>query len=422
MPRAYYKPFTAYEEAFGFHATRRNAYIMCSVLFGGLLLKCMLLVKYSSVVNPNRTSPLEDDPRYQELMERRLVLTEDLSTQDTRPRDICTAAFEGDTARVEQLVTAAGVYSGRWHSPFVVDTSAAARDALAHWEGVGNDEDDEGYGGAEEDIEEVLGEEEMAKLKAHPVLRGIVKAYSLDEQALGGAAEDGEGADSVAEHIQQHGLLRMSTTPPVDMTLYGILFSCREVPTAAVGAAVSEESSVPLQVRWQPSKRSRYAGTPLHWAVLARAHDTVRFLVEHGADCSAGLKAVTNDGAAPDAQLAMCDQKVLGSLTPARMAADNESHSTLEVLERAVAAQEARRADEEAFFIMLEKRLRRRREEYLRRFEEARAQRLREAEEARRAEAEEGEEAEESDLSGEDKNDSGSENIDTGEEDEEADG
>ncbi|CAC9442985.1 conserved hypothetical protein [Leishmania infantum JPCM5] len=384
----------------------------------------------------------------------------------TRPRDICTAAFEGDTARVEQLVTAAGVYSGRWHSPFVVDTSAAARDAIAHWEGVGNDEDDEGYGGAEEDIEEVLGEEEMAKLKAHPVLRGIVKAYSLDEQALGGAAEDGEGAgaymqdddaalldeeaeeaaevdrraqqgdillykrllahqlhrDSVAEHIQQHGLLRMSTTPPVDMTLYGILFSCREVPTAAVGAAVSEESSVPLQVRWQPSKRSRYAGTPLHWAVLARAHDTVRFLVEHGADCSAGLKAVTNDGAAPDAQLAMCDQKVLGSLTPARMAADNESHGTLEVLERAVAAQEARRADEEAFFIMLEKRLRRRREEYLRRFEEARAQRLREAEEARRAEAEEGEEAEESDLSGEDKNDSGSENIDTGEEDEEADG
>ncbi|AYU75930.1 hypothetical protein conserved [Leishmania donovani] len=88
MPRAYYKPFTAYEEAFGFHATRRNAYIMCSVLFGGLLLKCMLLVKYSSVVNPNRTSPLEDDPRYQELMERRLVLTEDLSTQESMKRAI----------------------------------------------------------------------------------------------------------------------------------------------------------------------------------------------------------------------------------------------------------------------------------------------------------------------------------------------
>lgn len=392
---------------------------------------------------------------------------------NTRPRDICTAAFEGDTARVEQLVTAAGVYSGRWHSPFAVDTSAAARDALAHWEGVGDNQDNEGYGGAEEDIEEMLSGEEMAKLMAHPALCGIVKAYSLDRQALGGAAEDSEaasgeeGADaytqddnaalldeeveeaaeedrqaqqgdillykrllahqlhrnSVAEHIQQHGLLRMSTTPPVDMTLYGILFSCREVPTAAGGAAVSEESSVPLQVRWQPSKRSRYAGTPLHWAVLAHAHDTVRFLVKHGADCTAGLKAVTNDGEAPDVQLARCDQRVLASLTPARMAADNESHGTLEVLERAVAAHEARRADEEAFFIMLEKRLQRRREEYLRRFEEARAHRLREAEEARRAEAEEAEGAEESNLSGEDDEDgSGSENMDAGEEDEEADG
>ncbi|CBZ23382.1 conserved hypothetical protein [Leishmania mexicana MHOM/GT/2001/U1103] len=389
---------------------------------------------------------------------------------NTRPRDICTAAYEGDTARVEQLVAAAGVYSGRWHSPFAVNTSATARDALAHWEGVGDDSERDG--GAEEDIEELLEEEEMAKLTAHPFLRGIVKAYGLDEQALSSAAEDGEGAsgdedagaytqeddaalldeeaeeaaeadrqaqqgdillykrllahqlhrNSVTEHIQRHGLLRMSPTPPVDMTLYGILFSCREVPTAAGGAAESE-SSVPLQVRWQPSKRSRYAGTPLHWAVLARAHDMVRFLVEHGADCTAGLKAVADDGAAPDAQLEMCDQKVLESLTPARIAADNESHGTLEVLERAVAAQEARRADEEAFFIMLEKRLQRRKEDYLHRFEEARAQRLREAEEARRAEAEEAEEAEESYASGEDGNGgSGSENMDAGEEDEKAGG
>ncbi|GET85758.1 hypothetical protein, conserved [Leishmania tarentolae] len=86
MPRAYYKPFTAYEEAFGFHATRRNAYIMCSLLFGGLLLKCMLLLKYSSVANQNWTTPLEDDPRYQELMERRLALAEDLSTQESMKR------------------------------------------------------------------------------------------------------------------------------------------------------------------------------------------------------------------------------------------------------------------------------------------------------------------------------------------------
>ncbi|CAM36858.1 conserved hypothetical protein [Leishmania braziliensis MHOM/BR/75/M2904] len=90
MPRAYYKPFTAYEEAFGFHATRRNAYIMCSVFFGGLLLKCMLLMKYSSIATPSWTSPLEDDPRYQEMMERRLALAEDLSTQESMKRAIRT--------------------------------------------------------------------------------------------------------------------------------------------------------------------------------------------------------------------------------------------------------------------------------------------------------------------------------------------
>ncbi|CAM36859.1 conserved hypothetical protein [Leishmania braziliensis MHOM/BR/75/M2904] len=306
-------------------------------------------------------------------------------------------------------------------------------------------------------MEDVLGGEEMAKLTAHPALHAIVKAYSLDEQANGGAAEDGEdaskegGADayyqdddaalldedaeeaaeadreaqqrdillykrllahqlhcgSIAQHIQQHGLLRMSTTPPVDMTMYGILFSCREVPPAS-GAAEHSESSVSLQVRWQPSKRSRYAGTPLHWAVLARAHDAVRFLVEHGADCTAGLKAVTNDGTAPDAQLMMYDQKVLATLTPARMAAANESHSTLEVLKRAVAAQAVTRADEEAFFVVLEERLRRRKEAYLRRLEEARMRRQHESEEeARRAEVEEAEveeaeEEEEGNVSGED--------------------
>ncbi|KAG5486292.1 hypothetical protein CUR178_07603 [Leishmania enriettii] len=375
------------------------------------------------------------------------------------PRDICTAAFEGDTARVQQLVTAAGVYSERWHSPFVVDTSAAARDALVSWEVVGNSEAGDNDG-IEEDMEEVLGEEEMAKLTAHPALRGILKSYSLDAQAdEGTTGDEGAGAygqdddamlfdeeaeeaaeedrqaqqrdiliykrllahqlhrDSIARHIQQHGLLHMSATPPVDMSLYGILFSCREVPAAATaGAAALSETAVPLQVRWQPSKRSRYAGTPLHWAVLAREHDMVRFLVEHGADCTAGLKAVTYDGAAPDAQLAMYDQKVLATLTPACMATANESHHTLEVLERAVAAQVATRADEEAFFILLEERLRRRKEAYLHRREEARMQRLHEAEEqARRAEAEEAEEATEGDMSGEE-DDDGSD----GEEDEEA--
>ncbi|KPI84141.1 hypothetical protein ABL78_6815 [Leptomonas seymouri] len=86
MPRAYYRPFTAYEEAVGFHAARRNAYCFCAFMFGGLLLKVALTMRYSTVVNPNKGIALEEDPRYQELMEKRVALMEDLSTQESMKR------------------------------------------------------------------------------------------------------------------------------------------------------------------------------------------------------------------------------------------------------------------------------------------------------------------------------------------------
>lgn len=86
MPRAYYRPFTAYEEAVGFHAARRNAYIFCALLFGGLIFKVVLMLNYSTVANPYQTNTLEDDPRYQELMEKRLALAQDLSTQESMKR------------------------------------------------------------------------------------------------------------------------------------------------------------------------------------------------------------------------------------------------------------------------------------------------------------------------------------------------
>lgn len=86
MPRAYYRPFTAYEEAVGFHAARRNAYLCCAFLFGGLVLKVVLTLRYGAVANPHQATVLEDDPRYQELMERRLSLAEDLSTQESMRR------------------------------------------------------------------------------------------------------------------------------------------------------------------------------------------------------------------------------------------------------------------------------------------------------------------------------------------------
>ncbi|KPA80778.1 hypothetical protein ABB37_04226 [Leptomonas pyrrhocoris] len=86
MPRAYYRPFTAYEEAVGFHAARRNAYILCAFFFGGLILKGVLTLNYSSVANPYKGAALEEDPRYQELLEKRLTLAESLSTQESMRR------------------------------------------------------------------------------------------------------------------------------------------------------------------------------------------------------------------------------------------------------------------------------------------------------------------------------------------------
>lgn len=86
MPRAYYKPFTAYEEAVGFHAARRNAYVLCAFFFGGLLLKCAFVFQYGSAAHAPVTAALDDDPRYQEMMERRLAMTESLATQESMQR------------------------------------------------------------------------------------------------------------------------------------------------------------------------------------------------------------------------------------------------------------------------------------------------------------------------------------------------
>lgn len=84
MPRAYYKPFTAYEEAVGFHATKRNAYFFCAVFFAGILFKGALMMNYSSVVqSPQMVRELEDNPSYQSMLDRRTELMETLSSQES---------------------------------------------------------------------------------------------------------------------------------------------------------------------------------------------------------------------------------------------------------------------------------------------------------------------------------------------------
>jgi hypothetical protein len=392
---------------------------------------------------------------------------------NTRPRDICTAAFHDDVERLRQLVVVAGVYTGRWQPPCRVDTSPAARASLEA--PLGWDDGMEGDGGvqrrtsatpaernpiisedAADEMTEVISEEEMAALMAHPDLQWVTQAYALestnvDDNAAAAAAVDennnalqgGEGDDaelldeaeeeaaeadrqaqqhdlliyrcllaeqrhreSVAQRLQQHGLLHTSVTPPVNMTTYGILFSCREKAVCAAfpGSLSSAPSlgkentlaahpsdttttTTSLQVRWQPSKRSRYAGTPLHWAVLARAHSTVKFLVEHGADETAGLRSTDdglpearaeeeeedNDGSSTAATAAAA--KVLAQLTPAAMAEANESLPTLRVLEAALAARTAEEENRRLFYVALKNRMERRKQRYVQRRQIAMARR-----------------------------------------------
>ncbi|CAD2222496.1 hypothetical protein AGDE_03257 [Angomonas deanei] len=90
MPRAYYKPFTVYEEVVGFHNAKRNAYIFCGLFFGGILFKCLLMSKYSSVVNPdlNDGLALEDDPRYRAAMQERAELVYTTGSRDAMQKAI----------------------------------------------------------------------------------------------------------------------------------------------------------------------------------------------------------------------------------------------------------------------------------------------------------------------------------------------
>lgn len=368
----------------------------------------------------------------------------------TRPRDICTAAFYDDLERVRQLVVAAGVYTGRWQPPCHINTSPAVRegidaDLMADGAAVSDDgpssrranvsshEADTILSEEEaEELTELISEEEMTALMAHPELQRVTQAYALepaddennDSELLDEEEEEAAEADrqaqqhdlliyrcmlaeqrhreSVAQRLQQHGFVQVSTTPPVDLTPYGILFSCREkaVPSSSAWAPGEEvESSAtatPLQVRWQPSKRSRYAGTPLHWAVLGRAHAMVKFLVEHGADELAGLIFVDStttrstpakgEHAASDSMKDTTAMRVLAQLTPGSMAEANESYATLHVLDAALAARAANQADREAFYVALEQRMQRRQQRYVRRRQIAVARRALQANAQREAE------------------------------------
>ncbi|KAF8291141.1 hypothetical protein TcYC6_0124270 [Trypanosoma cruzi] len=80
MPRAYYKPFTVYEEAVGFHGTRRNAYFCCALLFAGLMFKILLLSRYSTASDFSDLPSLKDNPQYSNMVAERMELAESLAS------------------------------------------------------------------------------------------------------------------------------------------------------------------------------------------------------------------------------------------------------------------------------------------------------------------------------------------------------
>lgn len=380
---------------------------------------------------------------------------------NTKPRDVCSAAFHGDTERLRQLVVAAGVYTGRWAPPCHISIDpllCAAVDADVR--GGGDGSDNSGGGGrpaapeiiseeVADEMTEVLSEEEMTALLAHPELLRLTQAYTLEglddaeengATAAGADADDDDGVDgelldegeeeeaeadrqaqqhdllifrclfaeqrhreSLAQRLRQHGLLQVSVTPPVNMVSYGILFSCRErgMPplhehhhTEGEGEDPMKAAETPataLQVRWQPSRRSTYAGTPLHWAVLARSHAMVDFLVRHGADETAGLRCLsslpssnTNTDSSDSTSAAA---KALAALTPSSIALANESLPTLQTLTAALDARDGDHANFTAFCAALEGRLERRKARYVQRRQMAVARRVLRAQQQREEDA-----------------------------------
>ena len=71
MPRATLKPYTIYEEIFGFAGTRRNAYVMFGVFSSLLLIKIVLGVNFSMYATGSPLLFRQDDPVYLDALQDR---------------------------------------------------------------------------------------------------------------------------------------------------------------------------------------------------------------------------------------------------------------------------------------------------------------------------------------------------------------
>lgn len=85
MPRAYYKPFTMYEEVVGFKRIQTIAKGLCAFMFGGFVLKIILNRSFSG----GAVRRVEDmSPEEMELHNRRSEMAEGLFNREKISRHI----------------------------------------------------------------------------------------------------------------------------------------------------------------------------------------------------------------------------------------------------------------------------------------------------------------------------------------------
>ncbi|CCW69035.1 unnamed protein product [Phytomonas sp. Hart1] len=273
-----------------------------------------------------------------------------------RPHDICSAAFLNDTQRVRLLATreAPGGVIDNDEDPLedaeeeAIDADPEMLSLLAQYElGDVSEEDEEGgdHAGAEDDVER-----QHADLA---LFRRIVRRQRREA--------------ALARAVDPPGLLQVGPNP-VALTSHGLFFRCaesqagdREGPPQADNDGIARttgETALPLRVSWRPSKRSPIRASPLHWAVLGRAHAAIRLLVELGADARQEIRHDVGYGGG-----------AVSGIAPEALAIANHSRETLKVLREAVTARnlllERRSEEKQSIECRLEQRKARREKERL---------------------------------------------------------
>lgn len=236
-----------------------------------------------------------------------------------RPRDIFSAAFLNDTQRLHFLAT----------------------------EGVpGGYEDDEDGELEEEEEAAIDADEELVRLKQLYIPTGDEEDEEdnrdeVDDDNYSQEAEEERENKveqfrklirrklrrrAIALKVNVSGLIKTGLTP-VDMHSYGVMF--RSVQTINEKCSIADNmftanapGSHPLTVHWKPSKRSQFPAYPVHWAVMGRSHESLRFLVLNGANT--------------DVMAGESSPLFPKGLTAAQVAESNGLYDTLEVLRTAV--------------------------------------------------------------------------------------